>query len=90
MIPWFFWAGMAALLLLACIVNDANLIFLLGSIAAGSMAGPVALGFSAPIWLELVIFFPALCMILAFIAGPKRDPNALIPDQRNRFTRWSR
>jgi hypothetical protein len=90
MIPWFIWAGMAALLLLACIVNDANLIFWLGSIAAGAMTGPVALGFEAPIWLELVIFFPALCLILAFIAGPPRDPNAVLPDNRSRFTRWSR
>lgn len=84
MIPWYVYAGTAALLILGYVVNRANLLFMIGAMAAAAMIVPTVLGLSKPLWLELLVIFPALCLILAFIAGPpsasESIPSEGLPD----------
>jgi hypothetical protein len=70
MIPWYVYAGTAVLLILGYVVNRANLLFMIGAMAAAAMIVPTVMQFDKPVWLELIVIFPALCLILAFIAGP--------------------
>jgi len=89
MIPWYIYAGAASLLVLAYAVNRAN-VLLVNAMATGAMIAPTAMGLGAPIWLEMIVLFPAICLILAFIGGRPRAPKAMVPDDRSSFTGLNR
>jgi len=89
MIPWYIYAGTAVLLVLGFLVHQAT-VFLICALAAGAMITPIMMGLPTPIWLEMSILFPALCLILAFVAGRPRAPEAVLPHERDRSTSWRR
>jgi len=80
MIPWYVYVGTTALLILGYVVNRAA-VFLIGALLTGGMISPIAMGLVTPIWLELIVLFPALCLILAFIGGPTSESEAMPSDR---------
>lgn len=80
MIPWYIYAGTAALLILGYVVNWANLLFMVSAMAAAAMIVPTIMGLNTPVWLELLVISAGLCLILAAIAGPPRVSEGDSPD----------
>ena len=85
MIPWFVWAGLCAILLLAYMVNESNILFWLGAAAAASMVATIFLGLVAPPWLEVLIFGPGLGLCLIYIGGPRRGEAGLSARESRKY-----
>lgn len=82
MIPWYIYAGTTVLLVLAFLANR-TAVFFICALMTGGMVSPVAMELDTPIWLEMIVLFPALCLILAFIAGPPPHSKETPPSQKN-------
>ena len=82
MIPWYIYAGTTALLVLGFLVNR-TAVFFICAMMTGGMISPVAMELDPPIWLEMIVLFPALCLILAFIAGPPPSCKETPPSEEN-------
>jgi len=77
MIPWYVWVAAAALAALAGLVNDRNLVCLIGAGLCVVTSVATRLSIIPPIWFELLLLSTTLLLCLIFVKGPPSSSEVL-------------
>lgn len=82
MIPWYVWVAATALLVLAGLVNDRNLVCLIGAGLCAATSVAQQLSLIPPIWFELLLLSSTLMLCLIFVKGPPSSREVLSDEER--------
>ena len=84
MIPWYAWMGVTVLLVLASLVNDRNIVCLIGAGACAATGAAMAASVHLPIEFQSLLFSWAVLTCLVFVNGPPSWAESLSEEERQR------